>query len=71
MKHTMYDEKRNTLYILTSDIMPKNGKEWKKAWSMSYKERIEKFCTDKDVRNEIERELENHKGCKISEFTTA
>lgn len=72
-KITMYDDKRNTLYIATDVIMPKvyNREEYKKAFAMSYAERIKKYCTDKDAKKEIEQELKNHKGCNISEFTAA
>lgn len=70
MRNTLYDEKRNILSIRTELIMPKNcsREEHRKAFTMSYKERLERFCP-KEIRTEIEKEIAAHPGCKLSEFT--
>ena len=72
MKNTIWGEKENTLYIRTAIIMPKNcsREEYNKAFDLSYPERIKRYCQE-DVRAEIENEIKNHPGCKISEFTYA
>ena len=70
MRHTMFDEKSNTLFIETDVIMPKSQKEYtyKEAFKMSYMERIDAFCTDPTIKEEINAELIKHPNCKISEF---
>ena len=69
MKITIYNEKENTLYILTSAIKPnglslKQGVEYMKK---PYFERIEAS----PYKEQILAELEKHPNCKISEFCGA
>lgn len=69
MEVTWYNEKDNTLYILTSAIKPK-GLSMKKGieyMNKPYKERI----AESPYREEIEKELLKHPNCKISEYMNA
>lgn len=72
MEITWYDQKSNTLYIHTKEILPK-GKlslnEHMKCMSLSYQERISKFAS-KEAKAEIEKAINEHKGCIISEYTS-
>lgn len=58
MSKFWFDEKENVLYIATK-ILGDNFK-------LSYEKRIEMS----QYKDEIKKEIEKHKGCKISEFTT-
>ncbi len=75
MKIVDFDEKENTVYILTETIMcdTKNMtyKErviaMNKHFALSYDERIELS----PYKEQIKAEIAKHPGCKISEFTDA
>lgn len=70
MENYYYDSKNNTFYIRTEIIIPKQKPiDFKKVFSMSYEERLKKFCSEK-LRTEIKTELNKYLGCKISEFTS-
>jgi hypothetical protein len=69
-KYTRFNEKRNTLYILSSVIMPPRGSdshEIREAFRMTYEERLNKYCPAQ-IKEQILEEIRKHKGCKISEF---
>lgn len=78
MKYTRFSEKHNTLYINTKQLLPNtSGLSWKEhckandeAFKMSLDERIEKYACE-EAKQEIQSELEKHKGCKISEYANA
>ena len=75
-RYAIFDNKRNTLYINSNLMLPKQKGGWSREWStavkeafkLSYKERLEKYCPE-DIREQIRQEIKAHKGCKISEFT--
>lgn len=66
---TWYNEKRNTLYILTEAITPENLKRegLREYLSKPYTERI----AESPYKIQIEKELKKHPGCKISEYTNS
>ena len=67
MKLSNYNQKRNTLYILTEAILPKNlhGKELRDYMSKPYSERI----AESPYREQIEDEIKKYPNCIISEYT--
>lgn len=73
MKITEFDEKRNTLYILTDVIMCDTKglsmKEKSKAiqdyFNLSYEERINRS----QYKDEILKEIKKHPNCQISEYS--
>ena len=76
-KYTMFSERDNTLYINTDAISPSYKgmtiKECKKAieatHNMSYEERITRYAPEM-AKYIILKEIEAHRGCKLSEFMT-
>lgn len=77
---TMYNEKENTLYILSDVILPEKPKgqlsreqlkkvmeERREYFKKSYEERI----ALSSYREEIMKEIEKHPNCKISEYCNA
>lgn len=77
-KYTMFDEKKNTLYINSDLLLPNTTgmdfktrhKEYDKAFKMDYMTRLEKFCPE-NVKPIVKAEIEKHKGCKFSEYCSA
>ena len=75
-RYAIFDNKRNTLYINSDLMLPKKKGGWTKEWSkevseafkLTYQERLEKYCPE-DIREQVQKEIKAHKGCKISEFT--
>lgn len=73
MKLTEYDERTNTLYILTDAIMcDTKGLTFKehcaamnKHFKLSYEERIEQS----KYKDQIKAEIAKHPNCKISEYS--
>ena len=78
-RYTEFDEKRNTLYILSDYLLPNTlgmtvvarRRAYDEAFKMSYPERLEKFCKNPEVKKAIQTDIEAHKGCKLSEFCNA
>lgn len=74
-RYTMYSSKDNTVYINSDVILPdtkgmsfrEHCKAYKDAFKMSYEKRLETFCS-KNIREEIQAEIDSHPGCLISEF---
>ena len=75
MKYTFFDTKNNILYINSNQLLPctkgmsfkEYHKAYDKAFTMSYKERINQFACN-EAKEEIKKELKAHKDCKISEY---
>lgn len=78
-RYTEFDEKRNTLYILSDCILPNTlgmtavarHKAYDEAFKMSYPERLEKFCKNPEVKKVIQEDIAAHEGCHLSEFCNA
>lgn len=76
-QYTMFSERANTLYIDTSSISPSyKGMSIKEArktidmvMKMPYEERILRYA-DEMAKYVILKEIDAHRGCKLSEFTT-
>ena len=74
MQLTQYDERTNTLYILTDAIMcnldgltiKERAAAIRKHFALSYEERIEQS----KYKNQIKAEIAKHPNCKLSEFST-
>lgn len=75
MRYTFFNTKTNTLYINTKLMIPNTKgmsfrdhcKRFDETFALSYSERLKKFCP-KDIRVQIQKELDKHPGCKIGEF---
>lgn len=73
MEITEFEEKENTLYILTEAIMcdltgmtyKERRKAMEKHFSLSYEERIELS----PYKEQIKAEIAKHPNCKVSEFS--
>lgn len=78
MKLTWFDSKSETLYINSKAILPDTkGLPFKEhcrrvndAFKMTYPDRIEAYATE-DQKKEILAAMEEHPGCKISEYMNA
>lgn len=77
MKHfTTFDEKRNTLYIATDEMLPDTKgmsvqdrrKAYDAAYAMDYAKRLELYGCEA-CKKEVAEQMEAHKGCKLNEFT--
>ena len=76
-QYTMFSERANTLYINSDFISPSykglSIKECKKAieatMKMSYEERIIRYAPEL-AKYIILKEIDAHRGCKLSEFMT-
>lgn len=77
MRHyTMYDEKTNTLYILTDELLPEvkgmsvqdRRRAYDAAYAMDYAKRLELYGCDA-CKKEVSEQMEAHKGCRLNEFS--
>ncbi len=73
MKNIYYDEKHDIVYVRTELIVPQpfptDKGELRKMWDMPIKDRIDKYAPD-NLKKEFDELMDQHKGCRISEFTT-
>lgn len=73
MRNIYYDEKDDTIYVRTDLIVPHpfptDKAELRKMWDTPIKERVDKYAPE-NLKSDFTKLLEQHNGCRISEFTT-